>query len=130
MHPDSGRRVGLVASGCDSEFMNIHLKDVSSTAKEGVHIILVVDGAGWHRSKQLLIPENISLCYLPPYSPELNPIERLWLYLKEKYLSFKTYDTLENILDAGQNAWQCLSSDEIKSVCRVRNTSNTPAMAL
>ncbi len=103
---------------------------MSSTAKEGVHIILVVDGAGWHRSKQLLIPENISLCYLPPYSPELNPIERLWLYLKEKYLSFKTYDTLENILDAGQNAWQCLSSDEIKSVCRVRNTSNTPAMAL
>jgi transposase len=63
------------------------------------NLLMVVDGAGWHRSKKLVLPKNIKLLFLPPYSPELNPIEILWAELKEKYLHnrvFKSVGDLEN----------------------------------
>ncbi|MCC2625730.1 MAG: putative transposase [Burkholderiales bacterium] len=61
--------------------MNIFLKNISLQYK-GSKLIIVLDGASWHRSAGLVVPENISIIHLPPYSPELNPVERLWNYLK------------------------------------------------
>lgn len=63
--------------------------------------ILVMDGAGWHKSKGLVIPKNIEIVYLPPYSPELNPVEKLWQYIKSHTIKNRIYGTinqLENIV--------------------------------
>jgi transposase len=57
------------------------------------HAVLVLDKPGWHTARRLMVPENISLVYLPAYSPELNPVERVWLYLRKRFLS-SIFDTL------------------------------------
>jgi transposase len=83
------------------------------------HIILFVDGAGWHRAKDLIIPSNITFYFLPPYSPELNPIERLWSYMKQNFLSRKIFDDMNDIFNGGQAAWSMVSEDIVKSVCKM-----------
>ncbi len=67
--------------------MNLHLAQISQSAGSDVHLALVLDGAGWHSSNELRAPDNITLIPLPPYSPELNPMELVWRYLKTPYLA-------------------------------------------
>lgn len=74
----------------------------------GAHAVLVLDGAGWHRSQKLAPPENITLATLPPYSPELNPVENIWEYLRKNKLSNRLYQTYEDIVDACCEAWNSL----------------------
>jgi len=69
------------------------------------HALLVLDQAGWHEAKTLRIPPNMTLEPLPPRSPELNPMERVWLFLKEKFLSHRLLDDDDAILDAAAAAW-------------------------
>jgi hypothetical protein len=66
---------------------------------------VLVDKAGWHIADELVVPANITPVFLPPYSPELNPIERLWLYLGENGLSHRLFDTTAEIIDACRDAW-------------------------
>jgi transposase len=70
--------------------------------------VLVLDRAGWHRARRLCVPENISLVLLPAYSPELNPMERVWLYRREQSLSHRVWDTAEAIFEACCTAWNDL----------------------
>jgi len=77
--PERGTTAALVMPKADTAAMNAHLAEISRTVAEGAHAILVLDGAGWHGSKALCIPENITLLMLPPYGPELNPIETVWV---------------------------------------------------
>ena len=63
----------LVSTGA----MNAHLAEIARTVAPGAHAVLVIDGAGWHSAKALTVPDNISLLRLPPYSPELNPVENV-----------------------------------------------------
>ena len=118
-NPRTGSHVGLVFSTCDTAAMNLHLSMISSALASATHAILIVDGAGWHSSKELLVPANITLLHLPPYSPELNPIERLWLHVKDRYLSNRLFSDLNEILEAGMEAWRALTDAEIRSICRV-----------
>ncbi len=67
--------------------MNVHLAEISRHVTEGAQAILVLDQAGWHTSPKLRVPKNISLLPLPPYSPELNPVEQVWAYLRANFLS-------------------------------------------
>lgn len=67
--------------------------------------MLILDGAGWHGAAALAIPRNISLLTLPPYSPELNPVENVWQYLRANWLAISVFDTYDDILDACCNAW-------------------------
>ena len=67
--------------------------------------MLVLDGAGWHGALALNIPDNITLLALPPYSPELNPIENVWQYLRQNFLSNRVFDNYEAIVEACCNAW-------------------------
>ena len=97
--------------------MNFFLDGLSRSGKPNVHSIMFVDGAGWHSSEELVVPKNITLYYLPPYSPELNPIERLWDYLKENYLSGRVFADMEEIFDYGVRAWKELTPEIVKSVC-------------
>ena len=83
--------------------MSIFLEEVSRRHPDDA-IIMVLDGAGWHRAKDLKIPDNIRLLALPPYSPELNPVEDIWDELREKCFNnnvFKSLDAVEDRLESG-----------------------------
>lgn len=115
--PLSGEHVGLVSSTCDSDFMQRHLNEISRLGGENNLVVLIVDGAGWHHSKDLKLPENVVLFFLPPYSPELNPVERLWLWIKSHHLSNCIYDDVTAILTKGMKAWKSLNPSIVKSIC-------------
>jgi hypothetical protein len=72
---------------------------------------MFLDQAGWHRSNDLVIPANITLMPLPPYSPELNPVERIWEYLKERFLSHRLLNDFDAIVDAACTAWNKLTAE-------------------
>jgi hypothetical protein len=80
----------------NTELMNLFLQEMSECYK-GEKIVIVMDGAGWHKSKKLIVPANIIIVHLPPYSPELNPVERLWLHIKSNTIRNKIYDSLDDL---------------------------------
>ena len=76
-----------------------------------------MDGAGWHKSTDLLIPKNIQIIHLPPYSPELNPVERLWLYIKKAVLYNKIYEHLEDLEKIVCDFINTLNCNTIAQLC-------------
>jgi len=87
-----------------------------------VQVVLVLDNTGWHVSKQLKVPDNVTLLPLPPYSPELNPVERVWAFLRCHYLSnrvFKNYDTL---FDEATVAWNRLDPSRLAWITQTQWT--------
>ena len=72
----------------------------------------LLDGAGWHKPPALAIPQNISLLILPPYSPELNPVENVWAYLRGNKLAISVFDTYEDIVEACCEAWNFFANDK------------------
>lgn len=119
VNPSDGKHFGLILPKNDAEAMNIFIEEFAQFIGKDKQIILVVDNASWHHSKQLKLPRNIILHFLPPYSPELNPIERLWLWMKNNYLSNRIFKGMEDILQAGVRAWRNVTEEIVKSVCRV-----------
>ena len=92
--------------------MNLHLQEISRQVAPGAHAVVVLDGAGWHQTGgRLNIPDNLSLLHLPPYSPELNPVENVWQYLRQNQLSNRVYDNYDAIVDACCKAWNDLMAD-------------------
>jgi transposase len=86
--------------------MNLHLAEISREVSPGAHAVLVLDGAGWHQmGGDLRVPVNISLLHLPPYAPELNPVENLWAFLRGNKLSNRIFEDYDAILDACCEAW-------------------------
>ena len=81
--PERGVGAGLVMPCADTQAMTAHLAEISAVVAPGAHAVLVRDGAGWHSSAALVVPENITLLPLPPYSPESNPVENVWQYLRQ-----------------------------------------------
>ena len=120
VNPHSGQKYSLLFDGLDSRVMSEFFVGLSKEIKPHRHIVLIVDGAGWHSTEDLIIPSNITLYFLPPYSPELNPIERLWQHLKDNYLSGKIFKDMEEILHIGSEAWCKLTSDCIQSICKTK----------
>ena len=99
--------------------MNLHLQAISRDVLPGHHAVLTLDGAGWHRiGGKLRVPDNISLLRLPSYSPELNPVENVWQYLRQNYLSNRVSDSFTAIVDACCDAWRKLEAvpDIIRSI--------------
>jgi len=109
--PERGTTAALVMPKADTAAMNAHLAEISRTVAEGAHAILVLDGAGWHGSKALCIPENITLLTLPPYAPELNPIETVWAYLRANKLAISVFETAEDIVSRCCEAWNFFAND-------------------
>jgi transposase len=118
VEPVSGESVALLAPNADTGTFNVFLQMLSTELKEKEHAVLILDGAGWHKSKKLVMPSNITCLLLPPYSPELNPVENLWHYLRSHHLSNRAYSDYDELLDAGGDAWRKLTPETIKSVCR------------
>jgi hypothetical protein len=91
--PKTGEDFTLVMSYIGTEALNVYLQEMSLWLGDR-NACMIMDQAGWHKSAELVIPENIKILYLPAYSPELNPIERLWQYIKDNVLKNKVYDNL------------------------------------
>lgn len=101
--------VGLVMPEVSCEAMNCHLAEIAKHVQPGAHAVIVLDGAGWHQTgKRLCVPDNISLLTLPPYSPELNPVENIWQFLRQNFLAHRIFDDDEAIVDACCKAWNAL----------------------
>lgn len=109
--PGRGVGAGLVLPHANARAMNLHLAEISSQVGPGAHAVLVLDGAGWHKTGgKLRVPANITLLYLPPYSPELNPVENVWAFLRSNKLSNRVFDTYDDIVHACCDAWNWLTS--------------------
>lgn len=112
--------MGLVFEDLDSKVVNVHLKLISQAVPQDVHVVLVCDQAGYHKSKDLVVPNNITISLLEPYSPELNPVEKVWEYLKTNFLGNRIYQGIKDIVQAGVTAWTSLTETLLTSVCRVK----------
>jgi transposase len=88
--------------------MNLHLVEISRNVATDAHAVLLMDQAGWHLSANLIVPKNISILPLPPRSPELNPVENLWQFLRDNYLSNRVFTSYDDILDHCCYAWRKL----------------------
>ena len=108
------RAVGaaVITPAANTECMHLHLAEISTQVAPGAIAVLVCDGAGCHqRGGELVLPDNIVLLHLPPYSPELNPVERVWDYLRSNKLSAGVWDTYDAIVQACADAWNWFVSD-------------------
>ena len=101
----------LVLPRLDARTVSLHLEDIGRQVAPGAHAVLVLDGAGFHIAGSLKIPENISLLKLPPYSPELNPIENIWEYLRGNILSNVVFDDYDHVVSACCDAWNFFAND-------------------
>jgi transposase len=95
----------------DTQGMQHHLDEISANVSPGAHAILILDQAGWHTTKKLSKPDNITLLPLPPRSPELNPAENVWEYLRGRWLSNHVFKDYDAILDAACDAWNRLIAE-------------------
>jgi transposase len=117
VEPATGESAALLAPNANTGTMNAFLKIMDSERKPGEHFVLIMDQAGWHKSRDLKLPADITVLLLPPYSPELNPVENLWHYLRSHYLSNRTYDDYDALLAAGTDAYRKLTREVIRTVC-------------
>ena len=106
--PARGVGAGLVLPRCNSAAMNLHLQEISANVAPGAHAILILDQAGWHLSKTLKVPDNITILPLPPKSPELNPVENIWQFIRDNWLSNRVFTSYNDILDHCCDAWNKL----------------------
>ena len=119
--PQRGLMTSLVLPRADTAMMNLFLEHVSETFAD-YFIVMQVDQAAWHRSKSLVIPDNIRLIYQPAYSPELNPTEHVWEELREKYFPNRLFSSLDQLIDVLCQGLNDLTAD----VARLRSLTGFP----
>jgi putative transposase len=115
VEPATGDSCFRVISRCDTVCMNAYLRDLSATFSEDI-ILLGVDGAGWHKSKGLVIPPNIVLFVLPAYTPEMNPIEQIWKEIRARGFKNEVFATLAKVDDRLCDTICSLTPEDIKSI--------------
>lgn len=110
--PNRAVGAAIIMPAVNAEAMNEHLLEISTQVAPGAQAVLICDGAGWHQTGgRLRVPDNITLLPLPPYTPELNPMENVWQYLRANTLCASVWDSYEAIVDACQSAWHFLIND-------------------
>ena len=95
--PERGKGAAWVLPYCNTQAMQLHLEEIARHVAPGAHGVVILDQAGWHTTKKLKVPQNITLMPLPPRSPELNPAENVWQFMRQNWLSnrvFKNYDDI------------------------------------
>lgn len=95
----------------DTHAMQAHLAEISAAVDAGAHAVLILDQAGWHRSTKLEVPANITLLPLPPRSPELNPVENVWQYMRNNWLSNRVFEGYDDIVARCCGAWNKLVAE-------------------
>jgi transposase len=125
VEPQTGSAFGLVLPHVSTEAMSLFLAQFAATLEPDTHAVVVLDGAGWHIAKDLRVPDTVTLGRLPAYSPEFNPVERIWLYLRERFLSARVFTDYESTVEAFCTAWNALTAEPE----RVRSIANFPYIA-
>jgi hypothetical protein len=117
VEPATGASVAMITPTVDAGLMNRFLAGLSGTLAPDEHAVLVLDNAGWHVADALEVPANVTLLHLPPYSPELNPVERPWAWLRSHCLSNRVYADYDELLRETDRARLTLDETTIRSVC-------------
>ncbi len=110
----TGAMSALIMPELNTEVVNLFLEEFARGLPAGVHAVLIWDGAGFHTGSGLVVPSNVSLIQLPPYSPELNPVENLWHYLRAHYWSNRAY-----------RDYDALQEEAVRGLCAVREDTET-----
>lgn len=114
--PLTGASSALIAPSVNTELMSHHLRMIAEEAGADVHVVLVLDGAGWHKAGALVVPANMTLFFLPPYAPELMPIERVWAWMRQHDLSNRVFKDETAIDTACRASWNKLTPERLKSI--------------
>jgi transposase len=122
VRPSTGEDFALVLPRVSSAAMSAFLAGFAETVPTDTHVVMVLDQAGWHGAKDLVVPDCLTLVPLPSYSPELNPVERIWLYLRERYLSHRLLADYEAVVNACCDAWNALVAEK----GRIQSLTNYP----
>ncbi len=93
---------------CDTEAMQAHLAEIGAMVASDAHAVLLLDQAGWHFAGALVVPGNITLLPLPPRSPELNPVENVWQFMRDNWLSNRVFKSYDDLVDHCCDAWNKL----------------------
>ncbi|HGJ7594620.1 TPA: IS630 family transposase [Streptococcus pneumoniae] len=117
----TGESFFLIAGGCNTEWMNVFLEELSQAYPDD-YFLLVMDNAIWHKSSTLKIPTNIGFAFIPPYTPEMNPIEQVWKEIRKRGFKNKAFRTLEDVMNQLQDVIQGLEKEVIKSIVNQRWT--------
>ena len=115
VEPLTGENFFLVLPYSNTVCMNLFLEALAQAYPDDI-ILLVCDGASWHRSGALIIPENINLFYLPPATPEMNPIEQIWKELRKRGFRNEIFSSLEKVVDRLCDTIRSLSRQTVKSI--------------
>src|SRR5208337_4552124 len=110
----TGAMSAVIMPTLNTEVVNLFLEQFSRELPAGVHAVLIWDGAGFHTGEDVVVPSNVSLIQLPPYSPELNPVENLWHYLRAHHWSNRPY-----------RDYDALQEEAVRSLCAVREDTET-----
>ncbi|MGV1898634.1 MULTISPECIES: IS630 family transposase [Rhizobium/Agrobacterium group] len=106
--PEQGKGAGLILPFCNTETMSLHLAEIALAVAPGAHAVVLMDQAGWHMTDKLEVPDNISIIALPAKCPELNPVENVWQFMRDNWLSNRVFTSHDNILDHCCEAWNKL----------------------
>ena len=112
--PARGVGAALALPYADTDMMQLHLDEISSNVAAGAHAVLLLDRAGWHTTGKLDMPANITPIFLPSRAPELNPVENVWQYLRQNWISNTVFENYDAIVDAACDAWRRLIADPEK----------------
>ena len=115
VEPLSGESFFLTMPNCDTECTNIFLEKLSEQYPDDI-ILLVCDGAAWHKSKALRCPENIQLLSIPPYTPEMNPIEQIWKQIRSMGFRNEVFNSLDDVMNRLCETICMVTNDRIKSI--------------
>lgn len=117
----SGQDFSLILPKVNSLCMNEFLAQMAK-GLQGQEAVVIMDCAGWHKSKSLEIPHNIQIMFLPPYSPELNPVEKLWQYIKSNTIKNRVYENIQILENTIADFINELNPDEIKHTCSLKHS--------
>ena len=115
VEPRTGEAFFLIMPYCNTDCMNVFLKQLSDSYPKD-KIVLVCDGAAWHKSKGLSISHNIRLVFIPPYTPEMNSIEQIWREIRTQGFRNEIFASLDKVVDRLCETIQNLTKDTIKSI--------------
>ena len=115
VEPQTGESFFLILPYCNTDCMNMFLRELANAYPQD-SIILICDGATWHRAKFLEIPSNIKLLFIPPATPEMNPIEQIWKEIRKRGFKNEIFATLDNVVDRLSNVICSLSNTVVKSI--------------
>ena len=115
IEPLTGDSFFYVMPYCNTVCMNLFLEELSKKYSEDM-IVLCCDGAAWHKSSTLEVPKNVILQYIPPYTPEMNPIEQIWKEIRKRGFRNEVFGTLEKVVDRLCDTIRSLTSDTVSSI--------------